>query len=376
MNASNLQLTSTLSSEGELILAIVDAPMPPMDAPDTILVEMLGAAINPSDIGLLIGPADPATARLVSDRASVRTVLTAPGDALAAQAKRLDIPMVAGNEGIGRVVAAGDAHEAQALIGSLVAVMGGGMYTRFRAVRVADSLALSVGTNPERAAGSLINPLTALGMVETMREEGFTALVHTAAASSLGQILCRLCQRDGIGLVNVVRSPDQVRLLKEIGAEHVCDMTSPSFEEDLARAIEATGAMLAFDALGGGPLAGKILLAMERAASNVSSNFTRYGSTTLKKIYLYGGLDTRPTEFVRNFGMAWEMGGWLLFTFMDKAGPAKVAQLKSRIAAELESTFATSYTRVISLQQACDPGVIAAYTKRATGEKFMIDPSK
>lgn len=372
----NCRLVSTLDETGTLALTVEHAPAPVLESRDEIVVELMGAAVNPSDIGLLIGPADPTSARRDrTEDGQGRTILDVPASAVGGQVKRFGVPMIGGNEGFGRVVGAGDSDEARALLGCNVAIMGGSMYARYRAVPVRDSIVLSADVTPREGSGALINPLTALGMVETMREEGFTALVHSAAASSLGQMLCRLCQMDGVGLVNIVRSAEQALLLTEIGAEHVCDTSAPSFEDDLALAIEATGAMLAFDALGGGPLAGQILRAMERAGSPTPATFNRYGSTMLKKVYLYGGLDARPTEIQRNFGMAWAMGGWLLFTFLERIGPTRVNALKHRASAEVKTTFANTFTRAISLVEACDPDIIRSYAKRATGEKYMIDPS-
>ena len=288
-------------------------------------------------------------------------------------AGRLDQPMPVGNEGAGTVVAAGGSPAAQALLGRTVAVLGGGMLARYRLVKAADCLALPDGTAAADGASAFINPLTALGMVDTMRAEGHGALVHTAAASNLGQMLVKICRADEVGLVNIVRSPAQVALLRGLGAAYVCDSTSPSFTDDLVVALRVTGATLAFDAIGGGRLASQVLNAMEAAAPK--DGYSRYGSELHKQVYLYGGLDTGPTELVRGFGMSWGVGGWLVTYFLRKAGPERVGQLKARVAAELTTTFASHYTRTLSLADVLDPANIARYAARATGEKVLINPS-
>jgi NADPH:quinone reductase len=305
-------------------------------------------------------------------------VLTAPiaEAAMKSLAPRVYVSMPVGNEGAGVVVAAGASAAAQALLGKTVAVIGGAMYSQYRAIGAEQCLLLPQGATPTDGASSFVNPLTALGMVETMRREGHKALVHTAAASNLGQMLQRICLAEGIALVNIVRKPEQAALLRGLGAAHVCDTSSPSFLADLTEALVVTGATLAFDAIGGGKLAGQILGCMETAVNRTAKEYSRYGSTTLKQVYIYGGLDTRPTEFVRNFGMAWGMGGWLLFPFLQKIGPGRMQALKARVAAELKTTFASRYSRTISLAEALDLETIAVYNKRATGEKFLIDPSR
>ena len=373
--STNLQLRSLIKRSGELELSLASVPVPE-PGPDEVLVRIEAAPLNPSDLGLLFGAADMSTA-VVSGSAE-RPVVTAqvPPAAMKGMAARLDESMPVGNEGAGVVVAAGSSPAAQALLGKTVAVLGGAMYTQLRVMPAEQCLLLPEGATPADGASSFVNPLTALGMVATMRSEGHTALVHTAAASNLGQMLNRICQQDGVGLVNVVRKPEQAALLRSIGAVHVCDASAPTFMADLTDAIAATGATIAFDATGGGKLAGQILTAMEVALNRNAKVYSRYGSTTHKQVYLYGGLDTSPTEFNRSFGMAWGMGGWLLFPFLQKIGPAAAQALKQRVAAELKTTFKSHYTREISLVEALQPAVMAAYGKRATGEKFLINPAK
>jgi NADPH:quinone reductase-like Zn-dependent oxidoreductase len=367
--ATALQLRSLVTEAGELQLSLASVPVPEPGA-DEVLVRIEATPINPSDLGLLLGPADPASA------ASAGGVTTAkiPAQAMPFVAARVGEAMPVGNEGAGVVVKAGASETAQALLGRTVAIIGGAMYAQYRVVKAVEALALPEGTTAAEGASCFVNPLTALGMVETMRLEGHSALVHTAAASNLGQMLNRICLKDGVGLVNVVRSPAQVETLRAIGARHIVDSSAPGFTDELLAAVKATGATLAFDAIGGGKLAGQILTAMEIAA-NQGAAYSRYGSTTHKQVYIYGGLDTKPTELVRNFGMAWGIGGWLLTPFLMKIGREGQARLRARVVAELRTTFASHYTRVISLSDVLDPSVIVGYSKRATGEKYLIDPS-
>jgi NADPH:quinone reductase-like Zn-dependent oxidoreductase len=369
-----LQLRSLISDAGrlELSLATVETPSP---APDEVVVRVEAAPINPSDIGLLLGPADMATATLsYADGAPVVTV-TVPERSLKAVAGRLNQSLPVGNEGAGVVVETGATKEAMALLGRTVAMLGGAMYSQYRCLKAADCLALPEGVTPSEGASSFVNPMTALGMVETMRRERHSALVHTAAASNLGQMLNKLCLKDGVGLVNIVRSAEQEATLRSAGARHVCSSTSPSFMADLTRDIAATGATLAFDAIGGGKIVGQILTAMEVAANAKSKTYSRYGSTLHKQVYIYGGLDTGPTELNRNFGMAWAVGGWLIFPFLQKIDPADVKRLKERVAAEIRTTFASRYAGVISLEEALQLETIAAYSRRATGGKYLINPN-
>jgi len=370
-----LQLRSLIKSSGELQLSLasVESPQP---AAHEVLVRIEAAPINPSDIGLLFGAADMSTVALSGT--SDRPVVTAriPEAAMKSMVGRLNKSLPVGGEGAGVVVAAGASKEAQALLNKAVAIMGGATYAQYRCVPVGQCLELPADAIPAEGASSFINPLTALGMIETMRREGHSALVHTAAASNLGQMLNRICQKDGIGLVNIVRKQEQADLLRAMGAAHVCDTASPTFPRDLTEAIAATGATIAFDAIGGGTLAGQILTAMETVLSRHAKEYSRYGSTTHKQVYIYGGLDLKPTEVVRNFGMAWGIGGWLVFPFLQKIGPAETLKLKRRVAAELKTTFVSHYAGEISLTEVLHPDKIALYGRRATGAKYLINPNK
>jgi NADPH:quinone reductase-like Zn-dependent oxidoreductase len=340
------------------------------------LVRITATPINPSDLGLLLGPADPA--RLVASGTPQHPVLTGTihPKLLPSLAARVGASMPVGNEGAGEVVAAGPSPRAQALLGKTVAVLGGAMYSQFIAVHADATLVLPAGTTAAEGASALVNPLTALGMVETMRREGHTALVHTAAASSLGQMLVRLCLEEKVSLVNVVRKPEQAALLRGLGATHVVDSSSPEFSAQLLEAIDATGATLGFDAIGGGPLAGQILAAMEKSLSRKATRYNRYGSATHKQVYIYGALDLGPTTLPRTLGMAWGVGGWLLMPFLARIGNEAAAALKARAAAGLKTIFATHYAKEISLAQVLDPEVARAYSQRATGAKYLINPSR
>jgi NADPH:quinone reductase len=326
-------------------------------------------------MGLLFGGAD-MTAASASGSAE-RPVITAPisDAAMRAMAARVGKPLPVGNEGAGTVVAAGESAAAQALLGKVVAAAGGGMYSQYRVVNVALCLELPAGATAIEGAASFVNPMTVLGMVETMRLENHSALVHTAAASNLGQMLNRFCLEQQIPLVNIVRKPEQEALLREAGAAYVCNSASPSFMTELIEALKATGATLGFDAIGGGRLASQILTGMEAAASATASSYSRYGSSVHKQVYIYGSLDRGPTELARSYGMAWGVGGWLLTPFLQKVGLARVAQLRDQVAAGLTTTFACTYTAQVSLPAALSLEAIATYGRQATGSKYVITPN-
>jgi NADPH:quinone reductase len=372
---SGLQLRSLVKPTGELELSLLSIPTP-NPAPDEVVLRVEATPLNPSDIGLLFGAADISTAKASGSAASPVVTMAIADAGMKGMAGRLGQSMPVGNEGAGVVVAAGASPAAQALLGKTVAVLSGAMYSQYRCVKAEQCLVLPAGTTAAQGASCFVNPLTALGFIETLRHEGHKALVHTAAASNLGQMLNKICIEDKIGLVNIVRKPEQVALLKSLGAEHVCNAESPTFMEDLTAALVATGATLAFDATGGGKLAGQILTCMEAALNKTSKEYSRYGSTTHKQVYLYGGLDTSPTTFNRSFGMAWGMGGWLVFSYLQKLGSGKMLQLKARVASELKTNFASHYAKEISLAEALQLSEIAVYGQRSTGTKYLINPNK
>ena len=372
---SGLQLRSLIKKSGELEISLLNVPTPEPGA-DEVVVRVEATPINPSDLGLLTGAADLSTMKASGTKDSPVITAKVPDAGMKAMAGRLDESMPVGNEGAGVVVKTGSSDAAKALMGKTVSMIGGAMYAQYRTIRLSECMPLPEGTTAAEGASWFVNPLTSLGMTETMRREGHKALVHTAAASNLGQMLNKICIKDGIALVNIVRSKEQADLLRKIGAKYVVDSSAPTFMDDLTNALAETGATIAFDAIGGGRLAGQILTAMETAVNRSAKAYSRYGSNVHKQVYIYGSLDPRPVELNRAFGMAWGVGGWLLFPFLMKVGPADVQRLKERVVNELKTTFASHYTKVVSLQETLDLGNLAVYAKRATGEKFLINPSK
>ncbi|TVX96997.1 NADH oxidase [Mycolicibacterium porcinum] len=371
---TGLELRSLVTPDGTLELSLHDVEIP-APGPDEVVVRVEASPINPSDLGLLIPAAADMAAATVAGTPE-RPVVTAPlrEGALAGMAARIGASLPVGNEGAGTVVAAGESPSAQALLGKTVGIAGGGMYAQYRVVNAAACLVLPDGATAKEGASSFVNPLTALGMLETMRREGHSALVHTAAASNLGQMLVKACLADGVPLVNIVRKAEQEEILRGLGATHVCNSASPSFETDLVEALKATSATLAFDATGGGTLASQILNGMEQAANATATQYSRYGSAVHKQVYIYGSLDTSPTVLTRNFGMAWGVGGWLLTPFLAGAGPETIAKLRARVAAELTTTFASNYTQEVSLPGLLKPEAFHSYLKKATGEKYLVTP--
>ena len=371
-SGQGLQLLTQVTKDGELRLSLAKVPIP-APGPDEILVRIEATPINPSDLVLLLGPADLSTLSVAGAGEDVVVSARIPPQLARLVAARAGFALPVGNEGAGTVIDAGAA--ARNLIGRTVAISGGAMWGQYRVVKAAEALVVGPDVAPRDAASCFVNPLTALGMVGTMRLEGHTALVHTAAASNLGQMLVKLCLKDGVGLVNIVRRPEQAALLTSLGARHVVDTSAQSFTDDLLAALVETGATLAFDATGGGKLAGQILAGMEAAAVRRTGGGP-YGSTTYKQVYIYGGLDTGATELQRAFGMKWGIGGWLLTYFLERISPVEGAALRQRVADELKTTFASHYTAEISLLEALQPEVIAAYNRKTTGEKYLINPNK
>ena len=370
-----LQLQSLIRNEGELEISLAEVELLE-PAADEVLVRIEAAPINPSDLGLLFGAADMGAAVVSGD--TKRPVITAPvpPKAMKAMAGRLGQSMPVGNEGAGVVVKAGSSANAQRLLGKKVAMLGGAMYAQYRCISVDQCLLLPDDATAEDGASCFVNPITALGMVETMRNEGHKALVHAAAASNLGLMLNRICIKDGIALVNIVRKQEQADLLKSQGAKFVCNTESPDFLAELTDALAATSATVAFDPIGGGKLAGQILTSMEAALNRNPREYSRYGSTTHKQVYIYGMLDTAKTEIARNFGFSWGMGGWLLFNFLAKIGPVAEDKLRQRVASELKTTFASNYSHEVSLAEALQTEAINAYVKKSTGAKYLMKPNK
>lgn len=372
---SGLQLRSLVKGTGELELSLLRAPLAE-PASDEVIIQVEATPINPSDLGLLFAAADLTTAIASGSADAPVVTATIPEGAMRAMKGRIDESMLVGNEGAGVVVRAGASPAAQALLGKTVATFGGGMYVQYRCAKAAQCVVLPAGVTPAEGASIFVNPLTALSMIDVMRKEGHSALVHTAAASNLGQMLVRICLKDAIGLVNIVRNETQADLLRELGAAHVCNSTSPTFMQDLTQALINTGATIAFDAIGGGTLASQILTCMEAAINQSAKGYSRYGSTTHKQVYIYGALDMGPTILKRSFGPAFGVCGWLLTNYLHKVGADGTAQFQARVLAELLTTFACHYTREISLNEALQLDAIAAYSQRTTGGKYLINPAK
>ena len=365
-------LISRISADGELRLSLRSDPTPPLHA-DEVLIEIRAAPINPSDLGLLLGPANPSTAIANGTGASRVTTARIPEHLLPFVHARVDQDLAVGIEGAGLVVDAGTDLAAQSLLGRTVACWGGETFAQLKIAKANQCLALPEGVSAAEGASAYVNPMTALGMVKTMRQEGHSALIHTAAASNLGQMLNRLCLAEAVPLINVVRSQAQAALLGAAGAKHVLDSTTPDFQRQLVEAVRVTGATMAFDAVGGGQLADAILYAMEEVAS-AGTPYNRYGSMTRKQIYLYGMLDTAPTVLTRGYGLAWNVGGWLLTYFLETIEEEELSGLKLRITAEIKTTFRTEHHKIISLSDALDPAILAAYAQKVTGKKYLIDP--
>lgn len=368
------ELRSTASADGTLRLSLDEVTL---DAPgaDEVIVRVEAAPINPSDLGLLLGPADLATMTASGSPERPELTFAIPPNRLRAIASRVGQSLAVGNEGAGTVIEAGDG--AKDLIGRRVGMLGGAMYADYRKLRLRDAVPLPDGASAADGASMFVNPLTALGFVETAKAEGHTAIVHTAAASNLGQMLQKICLADGIPLINIVRSPKQADILRAIGATHVVNSRDADFRAQLVAVITETGATVAFDATGGGTLGSDIVAAMEAAAVARMTEYSRYGSTTFKQLYLYGGLDLTPTTLNRMaFGFSWSVSGWLLTPFLAKAGREVTTRLRQRVVDELKTTFASHYTRTISLSEALDPETLRAYERKATGEKYLIDPTR
>lgn len=367
MPTTGRTLRSTITSDGALQLRLIEEPLPEPTG-SQVLVSVEASPINPSDLGVLLGPADPATLSAADgglDGEVHEQILPILRD-------RLDKALPVGNEGAGTVVATGP--DASELMGRAVSLVGGAMWSDFRLVESAAVIPLPADATPADGAALFVNPMTALSMVETMRAEGHTALVHTAAASNLGQMLVKICKADGVGLVNIVRSAEQSATLKDLGAEYVVDSSLPDFREKLLEAVSATGATLAFDAIGGGTLAGDILGAMELSQPPADS-WTPYGSSTHKQVYIYGSLDMGPTTILRTFGMRWSVGGYLISDALPRLGGEAIGRMQARVAAELKTTFASSYTETIGLGDVLNVENLARIAKKSTGSKYLIDPS-
>ena len=371
------EIRSKVTSDGniEISIAIVEKPIP---SDNEVLIKVEAAPINPSDLGLLLSfAADLSTINTSGSRDETVTSMKINPSLMNAMKPRLDQSMPVGNEGAGVIEGAGE--NAKDLIGKVVGLAGGAMYSQYRCVPASSCLVMNEGTSPADAASSFVNPLTALSFLETMKMENHTAIIHTAAASNLGQMLVKICKDDAVPLVNIVRKDEQVEILKNLGAEYICNTSDDNFMENLVEALVETGATLGFDATGGGnngELPGQILSAMEIAANKTSKEYSRYGSDTYKQVYIYGGLDQSPTILKRAFGMSWGLGGWLLTPMIGKIGMEKFQEMRLRVAKEIKTTFASSYAQEISFEEMLQPEIIISYAKQSTGQKYLVNPHK
>jgi NADPH:quinone reductase-like Zn-dependent oxidoreductase len=373
-DVTGLQVRSTVTDDGKLTLSLEEVTLGAPEA-DEVIVRVEAAPINPSDLGLLLGPADVST--LERSGSAERPVLTftVPKERMGGVRARLGQSLPVGNEGAGTVIDAGEG--AKALLGRKVGMMGGAMYSQYRKLKAREVVPLPDGASAADGAAMFVNPLTALSFVETMRMEGHKAIVHTAAASNLGQMLQKICLADGVPLVNIVRSDAQAMILADIGATHVVNSQAPDFRARLVDAIAETGATLAFDAIGGGTIGSDIVQAMEQAANRTAAEYSRYGSDTFKQLYIYGALDLSPTVLNRlAYGFQWSVSGFLLTPWMRQAPKETVQRMRQRVLDELTTTFASHYTAVIGLAETLNPEVLKAYERKATGEKYLIDPTR
>lgn len=375
MTDTNIQLTSTVNEDNTLTLALQHIDMPQPGA-DEVVIRIEAAPLNPSDLGVLFSAADMSTAAQSGTQENPIITADVPVQAMPSLKTRVGKATPVGNEGAGTVVAAGSSPAAQALMGKTVAVIGGGTYRQYHCANVQSCLPLKEGTTAKQGASSFVNPLTALTMVATMRAEGHKAIIHAAAASNLGQMLNRICIADGVDLINIVRKPEQEKLLRDMGAKYIVNSSSDSFLADLTAAIIETGATIAFDPIGGGQLTSDILNCMEVAAARDMKEHTIYGSDTFKQVYIYGALNRGPITLHRDFGFAWAVNGFLLFNALGKLGTETVVAMRKRVAEEITTTFASHYTHEVSLAEALQLQSIAGYSKQATGEKYLITPQK
>ncbi len=369
--SSGKELRTLVTEDGILKLSIEDFPIPEPKAHE-VIVKIEATAINPSDVGVVIGFPALGNVDVFGTNAAPK-IPKIPAPFLPAYKGRFAMNLPAGNEGAGRVIAAG--VDAQHLMGKVVALFGMSSYAQYRCVPAAACMPMNEGTTPRQAAAACVNPLTVLAMIETMKMENHTAMINTAAASNLGQMLVKACADDGIPLVNIVRKQEQVDLLKSIGAKYVCNSSAPTFSEDLLDAIVETGATLGFDAIGGGEMVDHILAAMEKAEQKKATAFSRYGSTTHKQVYIYGGLTHKPTVLKRSYGMFWGVGGWLVTPIIQRVGPEKFTEMKKRVADEITTTFKSEFYKEISLEEAIMPDTICAYAKQQSGRKYLINPT-
>lgn len=369
-----LELRATLSPVGTMRLGLDEVPVR-TPGPGEVLVRVEAAPVNPTDLLLLAGPVE--IASMAAGVENGRPILTAqvPAAFMPALRPRIGMKLTAGLEGAGTVIAAGKG--AEAWIGRTVAMWDGGMFAQYRTLSVENCALLPADVSAAEGASNSTNPMTALAMVETIRRQGHRAFVQTAAASNLGQMLNRIAQADGFGVVSIVRSTAQIELLRDSGAEHVLDSGSASFLSDLTDAIGATGARVAFDFIGGGRMAGTILQAMEAALRKEPGVHPLYGSSTYKHVHICGGLDRAPVELDRRpFGQAWGVSGFYVGNALAELGPDATTALRARALRELKTTFASHYAATISLCELLDPNLFEMAMLKITNGKYLLDPTR
>ena len=368
MSTTGKQIFTTLEADGTLTVEVAESTFPEPKG-SQVLVRMEAAPINPSDLALLFSAADLENA----EYSPGKIVAKMPEPFLSGSKGRHGQRMPVGNEGSGTVVAAGENPAAQALIGQPVACVPGSAFSQYAIAEAAMCLPLG-DVSSEDGASAFVNPMTALGFVETARMEGHKAIVHSAAASNLGQMLNKICQEDGMDLVNIVRKQEQVDILKDIGATHIVNSSDDDFMKRLRSAIDTTDAYLGFDPIGGGDTVDTIFKAMEQVAVSKMSEFSRYGSDQPKKMYIYGRLDLGPTILTPSYGFGFTLSGWLLTPFLQKAGMETVMRMRKRVLDNLTTTFASSYKSKVTLEQMLEKDAAMDYRLMRTGEKYLVTP--
>lgn len=368
MTTTGKQIFTTLESDGTLTIELAESQFPEPKG-NQVLVKMEAAPINPSDLALLTGPADLENAEYSPGKIVAKMPEPFNSGAKGRHGQRLPV----GNEGAGEVIATGDGDMAKALLGKRVACVPG---TAFSEYAIADAtMCLPLGDISARdGASAFVNPMTALGFVETAKMEGAKSILHTAAASNLGQMLVRICQEDDMPLVNIVRREEQVRLLQDMGAEHIVNSGADDFMRQLRESIDETDAFFGFDPIGGGQMVDHCFKAMEQVAVSKMTEFSRYGSNQAKKMHIYGRLDLGPTILTPSYGFGFTLTGWLLTPFLQSAGMETVMRMRQRVLDNLTTTFKSSYTKEVTLEGMLEKDAVLQYRQMRTGEKYLVTP--
>jgi len=364
-----------------IVYGVVELPMPAITGDKDLIIKVMAAPVNPSDLGSL-GMVARFGGKDVVAGDSPFTVTSPLPEAAAGMFKADGATLPTGGEGTGMVVAAGASPEAQALMGKRVSFMTGGSFAQYAKCTYDNPnfAALPDGTAADAGAASMfVNPLTVVGFVHTMRQEGHTAIVHTAAGSQVGRMLVKHCKEEGIQLVNIVRKEEAAAGLKVLGAEFVVNSSAPSFKEDLLAAVNATGATIAFDATGGGTLAMDILAAFNQSLRERFPDTLQgwYGPPQQHTVYKYGGLDKSNSEFTPAVGVGnFTWGGWLMPFHYAKYPPDHRAEANAKVVARLDTTFSSTYGTRLSLEDmAGSPEQYFASLQSQTDLKFLVLPN-